>query len=284
MTTTSNPASSRVVILTGAAGGIGGAITKALLADGHCIAAVDKDAHALERLSARLHGSNVATRLHPIVADLGSENNCQEAVEMAAARFGRVEAVINNAGIGVSSLRPDAESHPPEIEELTGEIWDQFFAVNVRAAMLTARTALPYMKAASWGRIVNNTTSFLTMLRVLPYGATKAALESMSAIWAKQLVGTGVTVNVLIPGGPTDTAFIADGSGIPRNRMLKPEIMGPPASWLMSDASHTMTGKRIIAARWDSALPAAEAAICASRAIGWPELTADVVWPTEGSA
>lgn len=275
----SNPASGRIVILTGAAGGIGRSIMESLLADGHCVAAVDKNAEALERLIAGLHGSDAAARLYPIVADLASDQTCQQAVEAAAAHFGRVEAVINNAGIGVSSLRPDAESRHPSIEELTGEIWDRFFAINVRAAMLTVRAALPHMKSAGWGRIVNNTTSFLTMLRILPYGATKAALESMSAVWAKELAGTGITVNVLIPGGPTDTAFIADNSGIPRERMLKPAIMGPPASWLMSDASQAMTGQRIIAAQWDPALAPAEAALGAARNIGWPELTTDVVWP-----
>lgn len=275
--------SGRVVILTGAAGGIGRAIAEALLADGHSVAAVDKDGEALERLCASFHGSDAAQRLQPIVADLGSEKPCQEAVEAAAARFGRVEAVINNAGIGVSSLRPDAESRHPAIEELTGEIWDRFFAVNVRAAMLTVRTALPHMKEAGWGRIVNNTTSFLTMLRILPYGATKAALESLSAVWAKELAGSGITVNVLIPGGPTDTAFIADGSGIPRDRMLKPAIMGPPASWLLSDASQAMTGQRIIAAQWDTTIRPNEAAVGAARAIGWPELATDVVWPGGGA-
>jgi NAD(P)-dependent dehydrogenase (short-subunit alcohol dehydrogenase family) len=279
MTSTSNPARGRVVILTGAAGGIGRAITQALLADGHCVAAVDRDSAALERLCAEFQGTDAAERLHPILADLATEGPCQESVADAASRFGRVEAVFNNAGIGVSSLRPDAELHHPGMEELTGEVWDRFFAVNVRAAMLTARAALPHMKAAGWGRIVNNTTSFLTMLRVLPYGATKAALESMSAVWAKELADTGITVNVLIPGGPTDTAFIADGAGIPRAGMLKAAIMGPPASWLLSDASRDLTGQRIIAAKWDPALPPAEAAAGAARAIGWPELTGDVVWP-----
>jgi 3-oxoacyl-[acyl-carrier protein] reductase len=91
-------------------------------------------------------------------------------------------------------------------------------------------------------------------------------------------------VNVLIPGGPTDTAFIADGSGIARDRMLKPAIMGPPASWLMSDASQAMTGQRIVAARWDPALRPTEAAMGAARAIGWPELTTDAVWPDGGKA
>jgi NAD(P)-dependent dehydrogenase (short-subunit alcohol dehydrogenase family) len=193
-----------------------------------------------------------------------------------------VEAVINNAGIGISSIRPDAEANPPTIEELTSETWDRFFAVNVRAAMLMTRAAVPHMKEAGWGRIVNNTTSFLTMLRILPYGASKAAMEAMSAIWANELAGTGITVNVVIPGGPTDTAFIADGSGIPRDRMLQPGIMGPPVSWLISNLSQAMNGKRIIAARWDDKLAPDEAMQNACRPIGWPELTSDVVWPAEG--
>lgn len=274
-----DPGKGRVVILTGGAGGIGSALTEALLEDGHCVAAVDKDAAALERLSSRFGDTLAGERLHTILADLGSEAACRAAVEAAHKHFGRVEAVINNAGIGVSSLRPDAERRHPSIEELTPEIWDRFFAVNLRAPMLVTRAALPLMREAGWGRIINNTTSYLTMLRILPYGATKAALEATSAVWAKELDGTGITVNVLIPGGPTDTPFIGDESGIDRNGMLRPEIMGPPARWLLSNESQAMTGQRIIAAKWDPALPGMEAARNAARAVGWPELAADVVWP-----
>ena len=163
--------------------------------------------------------------------------------------------MINNAGIGPSSLRPDAEQNLPRIEELTTEIWDNFFAINVRAPMLLVQAALPHMKG--FGRIINNTTSFRTMLRVLPYGATKSALESMSAIWAAELKDRGITVNVLIPGGPTDTPFISDGAGWDRAKMLRPEIMGPPACWLISDEAADYTGNRIIAANWDAKLPPA---------------------------
>ena len=95
------------------------------------------------------------------------------------------------------------------------------------------------------------------MLRVLPYGATKSALESMSAIWATELKDRGITVNVLIPGGPTDTPFISDGAGWDRAKMLRPEIMGPPACWLISDEAANYTGNRIIAANWDAKLPGA---------------------------
>jgi NAD(P)-dependent dehydrogenase (short-subunit alcohol dehydrogenase family) len=266
----------RVVLLTGAAGGIGAAMTEALLGAGHAVAAVDRDAAGLSRLVER-HAA-ASDRLHPIVAELGSEEGCGGAAEAAARRFGRVDAVVNNAGIGVSGLRHDAESRVPSIEELTAEIWDRFFAINVRAPMLLIRAALPMMRRQGWGRVVNNTTSYLTMHRVLPYGASKAALESASAIWAKELAGTGITVNVLIPGGPTDTPFVGD-IGLAREAMLRPAIMGPPLAWLVSEEAGSFTGQRIIAARWDAALPPAEAARAAARAIGWPELGADAVWP-----
>src|SRR5215469_10257333 len=93
------------------------------------------------------------------------------------ARFGTIEAIINNAGIGMSSIRPDAEARAPDIEELTPEIWEGFMAIFVRAPLILVRAALPDMKKRGFGRVINNTTSYVTMLRVLPYGAAKAALE-----------------------------------------------------------------------------------------------------------
>ena len=264
--------SSRVVLVTGAAGGIGAAITRALLRAGHTVVAVDRDAVGLAKLGA------VSGYIHPLIADLANAAACREVVAAAVNRYGRLDAVINNAGIGVSSLRPDGELNLPRIEELTTEIWDNFFAINVRAPMLLVQAALPHMRKGGFGRVINNTTSFRTMLRVLPYGATKSALESMSAIWATELKGDGITVNVLIPCGPTDTPFISDGAGWDRTRMLRPEIMGPPACWLISDEAAGYTGNRIIAANWDTALPGEEAAAKAGRAIGWPELGADAVW------
>ena len=118
------------------------------------------------------------------------------------------------------------------------------------------------------------------MLRVLPYGAAKAALESMSAVWAKELKDGPVTVNVLVPGGPTDTPLIATASGWPRDKMLRPEIMGPPIRWLISDDAATSTASASPPHAGTPSLPPADAAKRASRAIGWPELAADAVWLT----
>ena len=272
----------RTILITGAAGGLGSVMTAALLKDGHTVAAVDRSGQGLARLAASLDMG--PRRLLPIQAELSAPADCAAAVEKAVAHFGRLEGVVNNAGIGMSSIRPDAETRHPGLAEMTTEIWDRFFAVNVRAPMLIAQAALPHMRKAGWGRIVNNTTSYRTMLRVLPYGATKSALESMSAVWALELEGSGITVNVLVPGGPTDTPFISDAAGWPRDQMLKPAIMGPPISWLMSESSNGVTGKRFTAQDWDASLPPDEAAQKAGRDIGWAELAAGPAWFTSGKA
>lgn len=266
----------RVILLTGAAGGLGTVMTTALIAAGHSVAAVDRNTAALDRLTAALGASR--EHLLAVTADISIEAECTAAVAKTVARFGRIEGLINNAGIGMSSIRPDAETRHPGIEELSTELWDRFFAINVRGAMVLARTAVPHMRKQGWGRIVNNTTSYRTMLRVLPYGATKSALESMSAVWASQLEGTGITVNVLVPGGPTDTPFIADGAGWPREKMLRPAVMAAPAVWLMSNASDGVTGRRFTGGEWDTSLAADEAARRASRDIGWPELAPKQTW------
>jgi NAD(P)-dependent dehydrogenase (short-subunit alcohol dehydrogenase family) len=260
----------KVVLVTGAAGGIGAAITRALIGAGHTVAAVDRDAAGLARLAA------TSGYVFPLTADLSEVASCRDVVAKAAARYGRIDAVINNSGIGMSAIRPDAEVKLPGIAELTPEIWDRFFAINVRAHMLVTQAALPHMKGG--GAIVNNTTSFRSMLRVNPYGPLKAALEAMSAVWAEELKARGITVNVLIPGGPTDTPFIDDAAGWDRTKMLRPAIMGPPAAWLVSEEAANYTGNRIIAANWDAKLPGKDAAATAGRAIGWPELGADAVW------
>src|SRR5215467_9804376 len=80
------------------------------------------------------------------------------------------------------------------------------------------------------------------VLQLYPtYGPSKAALEALSAIMAKDLNGTGVTVNVLVPGGATNTPMIADEAGFDRARLIQPEVMAAPLVWLVSDAAGKVT-------------------------------------------
>jgi 3-oxoacyl-[acyl-carrier protein] reductase len=116
-------------------------------------------------------------------------------------RLGRIDILVNNAGIGPYAIRPDSWQRPPKFSEIRS------VAPLCRSAHTTAPLALtnavvPEMMRQSWNRIVNVTTSPGTILNAgdPTYGPSKAALEALSAIMAKDLDGTGVTVNVLVPG------------------------------------------------------------------------------------
>jgi NAD(P)-dependent dehydrogenase (short-subunit alcohol dehydrogenase family) len=113
------------------------------------------------------------------------------------------------------------------------------------------------MMRQGWGRFVNVTTSLGTMLNAgsPTYGPSKAALEALSAIMAKDLGGTDVTVNVLVPGGITSAPMISDEAGFARATMIQPEVMAPPLVWLVSDAAGKVTGRRSLAVHWDPGLP-----------------------------
>jgi NAD(P)-dependent dehydrogenase (short-subunit alcohol dehydrogenase family) len=204
------------------------------------------------------------------------------AVARVRAIYGGLDVLINNAGIGMSTIREDHFAPPVRLAEITPHHWRRMFEVNCMGAFLMTRAAVPAMVAEGWGRVVNVTTSFFTMLNegFAPYGPAKAALEAASAIWAKEFQGTGVTVNVLIPGGPTDTRMVPASAPFARSEMIPPAAMAPPAQWLASPASDGVTGRRFVAGLWDPALPPEQAAAAAGAPIAWPELTSQGrVWP-----
>ena len=193
----------RVAIVTGAAGGIGRAMTRALLAAGIRVAGVDRDREPLEALSAGIRAQGKASELLTIQTDLTNDFATEEITKAARARFGRIDILVNNAGIGPGAIRPDSWQRPLKFWEITPDQWRRFVAVHTTAPLALANAVVPEMMRQGWGRIISVTTSLGTMLNAgsPTYGPSKAALEALSAIMAKDLDGTGVTVNVLVPGG-----------------------------------------------------------------------------------
>jgi NAD(P)-dependent dehydrogenase (short-subunit alcohol dehydrogenase family) len=167
-------------------------------------------------------------------------------------------------------VRADQRRNPIRFWEATPEQWSRFLAVNATAPIMMARAVVPHMLRAGQGRIITVTTSLGTMVRAgyLLYGSSKAAAESATAVMAADLQGTGVTANVLVPGGVTNTPLVGEDAG-DRARMLQPEIMVRPLLWLVSDAAAGVTARRFIAADWDPALPEAVAAEKAGAPIAW---------------
>ena len=263
----------KVVVVTGAVGGIGSALVAGLIARGARAAALD---------IAATDASGAGQEVLPLVADISDEHACDEAVRACLARFGRIDGLINNAGIGMNRVRDDYENRPVPMEDIAPDFWRRAMAVNATGTFLMTRAVMPHFRARGSGRVISVTTSFFTMLRRgwAPYGGSKAAIEAASAGWAAELAGSGITVNVLVPGGPADTAMVPTESFADRASLIPPAAMVPPACWLLSDAASGVTGRRFVAANWDAALPAETAAAGAGAPIGWPDLAAaTVVWP-----
>jgi len=229
----------RVAIVTGAAGGIGRAMTRGLLAAGIRVAGVDRDHDPLEELAASAHEQGKVAELLTIQTDLTNDSAADEITKATRARFGRIDILVNNAGIGPGAIRADSWQRPLKFWEVTSDQWRRFVAVHTTAPLALANAVVPEMMRSGWGRIVNVTTSLGTMLNAgsPTYGPSKAALEALSAIMAKDLDGTGVTVNVLVPGGITNTPMVSDAAGFDRAQMIQPEVMAPPLVWLVSDAA-----------------------------------------------
>ena len=260
----------RVAIVTGAAGGIGRAMTRALLAAGIGVAGVDRDREPLEALAASAREQGKGSELLTLQTDLSKDSAAEEITGATRDRFRRIDILVNNAGIGPGAIRPDSWQRPLKFWEITPDQWRRFVAVHTTAPLALTNAVVPEMMRRGWGRIVNVTTSLGTMLNAgsPTYGPSKAALEALSAIMSKDLDGTGVTVNVLVPGGITNTPMVS-ASGFDRAKMIQPEVMVPPLLWLVSDAAGKVTGRRFLGVHWDPELPPEQAAKKAGASGAW---------------
>jgi len=264
------------VIVTGAASGLGLAMTTGLLTAGHNVTAVDRNTAGLAELERQAQG--LEGTVLTVAADFAHPDSFAQVAAAALIKYGRIDALVNNAGIGQASVRRDRR--PIRFWETTPEQWNRFIAINAAGPINMARAVLPHMLTAKQGRIVTVTTSLGTMVRegYLLYGSSKAAAESAMAVLAADLAGSGVTSNVLVPGGMTDTPLVGDAPN--REKMLRPAIMVPPLLWLLSDEARSVNGKRFIAADWDASLPHAQAADEAGAPIAWLGIARMPIEPT----
>ena len=100
---------------------------------------------------------------------------------------------------------------------------------------------------------------------------------------AKDIAGTGVTVNVLVPGGTTNTGMVPLEAGYDRAEMIQPAVMAPPLNWVVSDAAGSVTGRRFLAVHWDPSLPPEEAAAKAGAPVAWTEIATMPIEPPRRS-
>jgi 3-oxoacyl-[acyl-carrier protein] reductase len=193
-------------------------------------------------------------RLLYLECDVTQWRQCVAAVSETIERFGTLHGLVNNAGVGMQDIGNVLVGKRKAFYEVEIDAWRGSIDVNVNGPFNMAKAVAPHLLRQGWGRIVNIETSSYTMMMegFSPYGPSKAALESATVIWSKDLAGTGVTVNALAPGGPANTRMIPQSEVVDRSTLVQPEAMMAPIVWLMSARSNGVTGRRIIAKEWDA--------------------------------
>jgi NAD(P)-dependent dehydrogenase (short-subunit alcohol dehydrogenase family) len=233
----------KIALVTGAARGIGLATAKRFLAEGWRVALLDIDAETLDKAMAELARPEATLAL---ACDVSDPAAVAAAFETLAERFGRLDALVNNAGTAV--FKP--------LLETTHEEWNRVLAVNLTGPFLTTQLAAPLMADGGGGAIVNVTSISglrASTLRVA-YGTSKAALAHLTKQQAAELGGLGIRVNAVAPG-PVETAMAkavhspeirADyRDAIPLARYGLEEELAEAIFFLCSDKASYITGQTL---------------------------------------
>ena len=235
--------STSVAVVTGGARGIGLAVAKWFLAHDYCVAILDIEAATLQATIAEL---NAPEHVLGLACDISKPDQVQTAIDQVAARFGRIDALVNNAGVAV--FKP--------IGETTFEEFRYVMGTNLDGAFLCSQACLPYMKQQGSGSIVN--IASISGLRAstlrVAYGTSKAAIIHLTKQQAVELGTLGIRANVVAPG-PVDTEMaklvhsVAIRSDyydtIPMNRYGTPEEIAEAVGFLCSPAAAFINGQCI---------------------------------------
>lgn len=241
------------VFLTGGSDGMGFEMAGALLACGASVVIAarggPKLGRARERLAAR--GGEVCA----VAMDVRDEASVEGAAAWFRDRFGSPDMLINNAGIGSNAPGMEGAAH---FYEVPTAAFRNVVDTDFTGYFLVSRAFVPMMLAAGHGRIVNVSTSTATMTRpgMVPYGPARAAAEAMSIVMAEELRGSGLTVNVICPGGATDTGMATEAMREAFRRsgrtMLPPDILNRVILFLASPLAQGLTGEKLIGREFDA--------------------------------
>lgn len=236
-----------VVLVTGASRGLGRAAALALAGAGADLALTGRSEPDVRATAEAVAAHGV--RAEVFLGDLTRPADIEAVVEGAERAFGRIDALVNNAGI--------AGAEKPVLE-LTAEDWEAVLALNLKAPALVARAVACRMVAGGGGRIVNVASigALTPFARLGPYCASKAGLVQLTRVMALELARHNVQVNALCPGyfhTPMNEAFFASEAGqavirrsIPMRRLGDPQELGPAIVFLVSGATSFMTGSVVV--------------------------------------
>jgi NAD(P)-dependent dehydrogenase (short-subunit alcohol dehydrogenase family) len=240
-------------LITGGTSGLGRAMAVALVTAGAEVAITGRSEERTRSVAEEIGALGIA-------CDVTADDSVERGTEQVFARFGGLELLVNNAGIGMRTVNPRFLTEPQPFYAVSPDGFRDVIATNLTGYFLVARRVVPRMLAAGRGRIVNISMNYATMNRrgFVPYGPSRAGAEALSRIMAADLAETPVRVNVLLPGGATRTGMLPEQetSAELRARLIDPAVMGPPIVWLASAAAARVHDERIVAVDFEQWLAA----------------------------
>ena len=235
----------KTALVTGAANGIGRAISLRLAKDGMAVGVLDIDLAGAERVASEIKAAGgQAIALEASIADRPA---VQAAVDKLRGAFGPITVLVNNAGIPGFC----------RFQELTDEVWDRTFEINVKGTFIVTQVVLPDMEAAKWGRIVNISSSSAQTgaVTMAHYSASKGAVITLTRTLAQELGPLGITVNNIPPGSVLNTVMSNANlerfpipmdvfvNSIPVRRAGEPEDIAGATSFLCSEEAGYISGQ-----------------------------------------
>jgi len=236
------------IVVTGSSSGIGLAMAEGLLRVGATVALASKPGVKLDNQVKRLKLSGLDAYGLPM--DVRSETSIADSVKWVQRTWGKLDVLVNNAGIGMQTINKRFMIEPQPFFQVTPDGFRNLIDTNLTGYFLVARGFTPLMIEQGYGKIINITTNDETMRckGFIPYGPSRAGAESLSYIMAEDLRPYGITVNMLLPGGVTDTGMIPEElKGQITFPLLRPRVMIEPIIFLASGKSDGITAERITA-------------------------------------
>jgi NAD(P)-dependent dehydrogenase (short-subunit alcohol dehydrogenase family) len=234
----------RVAVVTGAAGGIGGAVCLRLCRDGYDIVAVDCNERALSEFAAALKAETATGSVTAIALDVALEPDMQRLTDALRGGPGRVDVLIAAAGI----LRPKG-CPPRPVAELSLAEWDAVISINLTGIFLSDRAVLPLMLSQHSGQIINVSSTSGKVGRALDsaYCASKFAVLGLTESLAAEVATSGVRVNAILPDA-VDTPLWAQNGPIPKpSNALSPQRVADLVAFLVAMPADTVLMQPVIA-------------------------------------
>lgn len=250
---TKNQLRGKKILITGASSGLGYAMAKALGEAGASVLMASRKAEKLDAAVTSLKEREVDAE--GLELDVRSEPSIANALHWVEEHWGSLDMLINNAGIGMRTVNPRFLTEPKPFFDVSAEGFRDLIDTNLTGYFLVAKAFVPVFIRKGKGKITNISMNHETMRRkgFIPYGPSRAGAESLSLIMAEDLREYHIDVNMLLPGGATETGMIPDEmrrSLPPGFRLLSPDIMAEPVLFLASDESNGITGQRITATQF----------------------------------